>query len=1327
VKIPLIFLITIFVQVKAQKPLFNSQIHYKVEDGLPQSFVSSIIQDKHGFVWFGTLGGLTRYDGKNFLYFLPNPKDSNTVLSSVIVSMKKGPGHSFFIGYENWDKEIFDPIQQRVVSKDMITWMRARKLLLPELFDSQGRIWTWMNHTRSELVLGIPEKNKVIKFDSLHQNSPPGEIINLIEDAKGDIWAFHAKGICKYDALRNRFDLIPYTIPFSLDLKFSHKSCALPDGRLVMTDKDRLIIFDPRNKKFLSVKIPGSEHISVELPMISVGPDRNLYFVAGGSVYRWLPSGDFELVWKVPEESKEVVSFFVDSTHVLWVGTNANGVYKINLRTLPLFASIYNDNFHGDVLNLLPGFSRVAPSAWLKEKWSYGFRYHYTESGTLICSMGKGPDDKIDPVLLKYDQGQWSTLPMPTGKFTDITGITSIGKSIYAVDYEGGLWAWEKPDELPKFVRLGKDLGLSTVIGLATDGNAILLLTQREGIYKFRNNKLVKWYKANEPQKSTIPFVVRYFTGIIPNVSDKKRFWLSTMGDGLIDWHIDKGFQKVLTENDGLPSSVIYCLATDLSKRVWVGTNKGLSVIDPNLSKVYTFQKPDGLPGDEFNRHHVFSFKDGRLAFGGLEGYVVINPDLFAPDTSSPKTALTGLSIKNKPQIFDKSPWMSLPLNELKSIVLPYDQNYLSISYAGIAFGNPGKLTYRYMLEGYDKEWNLNGNATVANYTGLPPGKYTFLVNTANTSGKWSDFVKKFEIQITPPFWATWWAYTLYILIVLTALRTYWKFRENQLRLRNELIIGQAKAHHLQELDLLKTRFFDNITHELRTPLTLILTPLEKLTRQPNLSTASLKNIGHISENANRLLGTINQMLDISKIESGKMQINLTVGNLAEYFVQCIHAFIPEAERKGIILKEEIEHAGKLYHFDADKWGKIIFNLLSNAIKFTPRTGTVHLSLSAKKRDENTEDITLIVRDTGVGMDQNTLPHIFERFYRVNEHEAREQTGTGIGLSLVKELITLLNGNIHVESEPGQGTTFFVTIPLLAVHQLPETVTDQVTPLAHKTHSLAHVPTVDLESPLLLVVEDNEELRQFLTESLREKWRVLAASDGNEAMQMIFEEIPDLIISDVMMPGMDGYTLCQKVKSDVRTNHIPVLLLTAKATQNSKMDGLLAGADDYLSKPFHLNELEQTISTRLLQRNRIRKHLQLEILPPVPTNKAERTTDLFINNLYTQLDRLISTSDMDVQVLATAVNMSHRTLSRKLKMLMDITPVELIRRYRLQKAAMMLSQGETATQVSYQVGFESPSYFSQCFKEQYGVTPSEYANSNSTSARAVQHPKNGVI
>ncbi|MCE7040103.1 hybrid sensor histidine kinase/response regulator transcription factor [Dyadobacter sp. CY312] len=1306
-KILTLLLLLACVRLQAQIPLFNSQVHYKVDDGLPQSYVSSIIQDVDGFVWFGTLGGLARYDGKNFLYFLPNAADSNSVLSSVIVSVREGPGKNFFIGYENWDREIFDPLGQRVVSRDVIRWLKSEKLRL-EMTDRHGRLWT--QDMYANWALALPESKRIIRFSRALNNLPEENIKNLVEDKNGDIWAFNHKGISKYDSVRHRFATEPIHFPFSVDGSNTFKACALPDGRLVTTDRNRLIVFDPESKKISATIIPGSENISTKKPMLAVGPDGKLYFVAGGSVYRWQVSGAFELVWKVPDsfgESKEVVSFFIDSTNVLWVGTNANGVYKINLETLPLFASAYHHNFHSDVLRLLPGFSGVVPARWLNEKWSYGFRYHYTQSGALICTLGKGPEDNLNPVILKYEHGKWTTLPLPAGKFADITGLTSVGESIYAVDYAGGLWTWEKPDQLPKFVQLNKQIAMPAVIGLATDGNTLLVLTQREGIFKFRNQVLEKWYKANDPDKSTMPFIVRYFTGITPNATDKKRFWVGTMGDGLIDWHIDKGFQKVLNEKDGLPSAVIYTMTTDQDKRVWIGTNKGLSMISPDQRKVYSFQKPDGLPGDEFNRYHVFGFGDGRIAFGGVEGYVVFNPKLFSPDNSSPKTALTGLSIKNKPQLFGKSPWIALPLNELKSITLPYDQNYLSLSYAGIAFGNPGKLTYRYMLEGYDKEWNFNGNATTATYTGLPPGTYTFAVNTANTSGKWSPLIKKVIIRITPPFWATWWAYVLYVLLFLAVLRIYWKFRENQLRLRNEVIVEQAKAHHLQELNSVKTRFFDNITHELRTPLTLILTPLDRLIKQPELSPASLKNIGRIRENANRLLDAINQMLDVSKIESGKMQTNLAVGNLFEYSLQCVEAFDQEAERKGIRLEINVLQEPKLYHFDSDKWGKIIFNLLGNAIKFTPAGGTVQVLVSSRILDENTEQINLLVRDTGMGISPENLPHIFERFYMAND--SGTQPGTGIGLSLVKELVELMYGQVEVSSEVDKGSEFKVTIPLTVAGSITEITADSPGKNTNEAGFKTHNTTLVNEAPLLLLVEDNEELRQFLIESLHDNWRIIAASDGKEAMQMIFEEMPDMIVSDVMMPGISGYELCEKIKSDERINHIPILLLTAKASQNSRLDGLLAGADDYLSKPFHLAELEQTITTRLSQRDRIRKHLQLEILPAVPSVQSTKPGDPFISNLYMQLDKLIYDSNADVQILADSVNLSPRSLSRKLKALLDITPGELIRRYRLQKAAVLLSQGDPVTQVAYQIGFESPSYFSQCFKEQYGITPSAFA------------------
>jgi signal transduction histidine kinase/DNA-binding response OmpR family regulator len=1287
--------------VNAQTPLFNGQVHFKVEDGLPQSFVSDVIQDSEGFIWVGTRGGIARYDGKSFLNFTPNLQDSNAISSAVVMSMANGPANGFLIKYENVFYDIFNPHLFQTTFKKELLWAKSIQLH-PELIDSKGR-W-WMRNDDGAYSLASPAISKNTLLDNIADS-----IMELTESPDGNVYAITANGVGNYVSKANRFDVAPFKLLYSPKRLF-YRSCWLRDGRLVLPDNKRLVIYNPATKTYTTQHLYFAKNAYIG--RVQTGPDGLLYVECEGSVYRETKDGQFELLWTMPEShigNKEVLGFLIDKAGVLWVGTNANGLYKVNLQTLPMAAMPYKVNFHSDVLANLPGYSSNAPVGWENNSWSYHFRYHYTQDGRMICSF---PEEKQSGLtVLSYFKGVWSELPAVSDRSIAAGGLTSIGDTIYAINKNGGLWRWNSPTASPEYIDLHLGNLDKTVIDLVTDGKYMLVITERKGIYKFLNNKLEQYYPIANPEKSTIPFGVTWITCVKKNNNINGRFWVATMGHGVLDWDIDKGFIQSISEKDGLPSDIVYTMTTDANDRLWVGTNKGLSLIAGKGAKIYTFQQPDGLPGNEFNRFHVFSFADGKLAFGGLQGYIIFNPSQFGPDTSNPKIAFTSLAIKNVLQLFGQSAWLPTSLNQLKILKLPHNENHLSLSFAAVSFGNPRQLSYRYRLKGYDKNWIEVGNGTTANYTGLPSGQYTFEVNAANTAGQWSRYQKQLIIQIDPPFWATGLAYTLYAVLIFLFLRTYWRFRENRLRLSNEIIIEQDKARQLQEMDEIKTRFFDNITHELRTPLTLILLPLERMLNQTELPAVYRKTISYARDNASRLLGITNQMLDISKTASGKMQVELKLGHLVYYVEECIHAFATEAEKKNIALEQSISAAGGLFYFDADKWGKIIFNLIGNALKFTPEGGTIKIRLWQNNNiSEEVRTCYFTVEDNGIGIAPDVVPHIFDRFYTANNGATDHTGGTGIGLALAKELVQLMQGHIYVESMPGKGSLFTVMIPLKkAGLESPQMASPFQ--LVKKEEEAIAVP-VSGEEPLLLVAEDNDELRQFLKESLQAKWRVVEAPNGLTAWEIAQQELPDLVISDVMMPGMNGYELCSAIKKDNRIGHIPVLLLTAKAAQDSRLEGWSAGANDYLPKPFHFNELELKINNCLEQQERLKKHLQQQVLPAAPPQQETATQDPFVKLLYTQLDILINEAEVDVDALATAMQMGRRTLGRKLKTLLDITPNELIRRYRLQKAAILLSTGTSATQAAYSVGFDSPSYFSQCFKEQYGMSPSEFATHN---------------
>ena len=516
----------------------------------------------------------------------------------------------------------------------------------------------------------------------------------------------------------------------------------------------------------------------------------------------------------------------------------------------------------------------------------------------------------------------------------------------------------------------------------------------------------------------------------------------------------------------------------------------------------------------------------------------------------------------------------------------------------------------------------------------------------------------------------------------------------------------------LSEVDEIKNRFFSNITHELRTPLTLILTPVEKLKNENHYSPADQRILSNVYKNTEQLLRLINQLLDISKIESKQMKVNPTIGDMAKFVEICVQQFSLQAKNRNIQLRYSNFNVSGNYFFDEEKWEKIIFNLLSNAIKFTPEGGEVTATIELIQHNETMQ---FIVADTGIGIRDEEKQKIFDRFYMADDSSTRKQGGTGIGLSLVKELTELMKGQIKVISSYGKGSTFIVQLPITVEEVSTSSATSPLIKIEKTNIALTELQGKAVnEGPLILVVEDNEELLSFIVDCLSPAWRILQASNGKLAWDIVLNELPDIIISDVMMPEMNGDELCQRVKEDVRTGHISVILLTAKAAHESRLAGLKKGADEYLTKPFHLDELELRLQNLVNQQERLRNHLQKELLPESPLKKLPHINDIFIQNLYKELDELLISPNFSVDVLAQTMAMSQRTLNRKLKAILNISPLEFIRKYRLQKAAVLISAGYNISDAAYKVGFDTASYFTQCFKEEYGKTPTDFLNQKSS-------------
>lgn len=807
---------------------------------------------------------------------------------------------------------------------------------------------------------------------------------------------------------------------------------------------------------------------------------------------------------------------------------------------------------------------------------------------------------------------------------------------------------------------------------------------------------------------------IKYF-GILKDTRGLE--WFATE-DGIRVWDKTKLYKLTVTE--GLPNNEVYSLLEDDNGVIWASTLNGICKIAPIQSNdtynfsIVNFGISDGLQWGKFYDHSALKAKDGTLYFGGAHGFNYFDPNKIIYNNSKNKPVLTAFRIFNslikEEEKYNGKVILEEPINKTKQITLKYNQNFITFEFAGMNYVNPSQTYYKYMLKNFDEDWNeISGNELgKATYTGLRPGKYNFMVYTANNDKVWGEIPYELTIIITPPFWATSYAIIIYailtIAIFIYILKLYQKRTQKKILKEKEIYEQEQKI----KLDLMKFQFFTNISHEFRTPLTLILTPLETLIKQQS-DMVLKKKLDSIYQNAHLLLSLVNQLLDFRKLEIKGEKVLFKTGNIIQFIKDIYLQFKELSTTKNIDFTLETSVDYLLINYDHDMMYKIINNLLSNAFKFTPQNG--HIQLTVNKADRNDKEYIMIeVSDTGCGIDEKDLPHIFERFYQIKDDNA--PAGSGIGLHLVKEYARLHNGDITVSSQINIGSTFTVYIPV----DLPKTNDKN-----HQEEEKNGTGEGDIipdtkekdDRKKLLVVEDNDEFRNYLTEQLSECYRVIDAPNGEEAEKLILSEYPDLIISDLMMPKMDGIELCQRVKSNIQTSHTPFILLTARTSDESKMEGYEAGADSYISKPFSFELLCIRIK-KLIEQQENRKmlfHKTIEITPSSITTTS--LDEELVRKALNFVEENIDNPEYSIEDLSKDLGLSKTHLNRKLQSIVDLTPLQFIRSIRLKRAAQLLTNSQyNINEISYMVGFNTLKYFNSHFKEEFQMTPSQYREKN---------------
>ncbi len=1316
--------------------------------GLSNSNVLSIVRDGQGMMWFGTAYGLYRYDGTRIKPFF-NSKDSTSLSHNNINKLYLGPEGKLWARNVNGQFDIYDPEKEHFIRGGPAFYAHyqlASETVGMLMKDRQDRFW--FTHPDHGLSVFFPAEKKTIHIEkserkgSLYSN----HISSIAEGIDGMVWIVHEQGII--DLLDpNRF-VVTKTIRLTDN--------ALPEAanyELMLDSDGDAWVFDPdRDSGVFWIDAFGHE---VKSNRMDSGPFRlnnNMVkaIVEGkrGEIWVGTDHGGINLLDKthgkvvylkdqdfVDQDMPHnvVYSLYKDPEDIIWIGTHKRGVIYYH-QGLLRFSHIKKNFEEG---NSLP-FNDV--NAFVEDK--EGNLYIGTNGGGLLYHDRK--TNRYKQFL--HEPGNPNSLPgdVIVDLIMDQSGVLWIGTYLsglgsfdgknfrnysYSQDVENGIPG-------PSIWKLYEDSKRRIWIGSLKSGLAILDADRKTfqlypaGKTPFKlHNQYITSFTEDDAGNVWIAGgsglnVVNYETG-------QTRYYSDTDGSGLAESYITELFKDSqgtvwLTsigglqyfdvkdstfvhygKAQGLPSPFLVDLLEDDNNNFWISSHMGLSYAEVDRSRrpykisFQNFDQKDGLQAALFNKNSALRTGKGEFIFGGPNGYNIFRSENFAFERNDPSVIFTDFQLFNEQvevgQKIDGRVILPKALGQMDKLVLRHDENLISIGFSALNFLYPEKNKYRYKLVGFNSDWiYLNDNAAKVTFTNLDPGNYTLVVQPGTVLDGWSTKEYKLQIEVLAPFWMTPIAYMLYILLSLSLilyLRNQLLRREKDKFEREQAVL---ESKRVQELDKLKTKFFTNLSHEFRTPLSLIMTPAEHLISNSKDSVL-IPQYQIIQRNARRLLKLINQLLDVKNIENGALDFHPSEGDIVQFLKDGVADFHELSENQHIFLRFESNTNCQQAIFDSDKLEKVLFNLLSNAFKFTPEKGGIVVSVSISQETEELGFLTLSVLDTGVGIPLESQSRIFDRYYTTEGHERLNQ-GSGIGLALAQDFARIMQGDIRFKSVPGEGSEFILEIPITLIPQDEWEEPDQVTEFRR-----------DGQKDCILIAEDHPEFRNYLRECLSDTYEVLIASHGVQAWEIAQNHIPDLVISDYMMPLMDGNELCTKIKSDIKTSHIPVILLTAKKSEETQIRGLDSGCNLYLTKPFNLEVLQLSIKNLLRDRKVVQEQNRKKIQVSASEVQIDSLDDQLIQRAVNFVEKHIEDTELTVEFMSRELGMSRVHLYKKLQSITGKSPIEFIRLIRLQRACQLLMRSQlNVAEVAYLVGYNNAKYFTKHFRAEFGMNPSEY-------------------
>jgi ligand-binding sensor domain-containing protein/signal transduction histidine kinase/DNA-binding response OmpR family regulator len=1355
--IPLLLLITLSIYGQLESIYFRS-----LRQGLSDQFVRCIFKDSKGFIWFGTQNGLTRYDGINMVIYENILDDTNSISYNNISTIFEDSKGNLWIGTFN-GLNLYNRVKDnfiRIAVFDNIVISGICE-------DSDNNLW--IGTIGKGLIKYYTEKNRIENFgiNSIDINSNNSNHITcILTDHEGRLWVGTWNGLY----LRNKNgNIVRHFVKESKNyeglsdnyvnaLSFENDS-VLWIGTLY-GGLDRLLI-NKHNFRFKNYLNKIGKYSVPSILTMTADRRNNLWIglenygllrlnTKSGTINQYIKKeeGSFNSI-----NSNLIRSLYIDDLDILWIGTIGKGVNYIDKRykqfnifkhnpfnnnslcgeEVRCFAEDKNGNIWIATLDGICMYdiernkfaNRITTEKGLSTNAVTSIVFDF-ENNLWVGTLDKGID-RFDKNLIKTDNYK-------------INAIQKVGENkintLY-VDKKNTLWVGTSGSGLFKYDK-SKNSFIQIFNGLKGVGpNEFgyvfsVLETSDHKIWvgtayrlfcleNIGNNKYSYKIFTSDNLEGSIKsnYIVTLFE------DHNKKLWIGSIDHGLFQYDENRGMFISFDLKDGLPDNSILGISEDNEGNLWISTTNGISRFNISDKKFTNFTIDDGLVSEAFNANSIIRNKNGMLFFGSNEGFVSFYPEKISMNNSTQPVCLTDFKLFNQSlRIGVKGSPLCKSITETDKIVLKHYQSSFTIEFVALNYIQGSKSQYAYILEGLESNWNIVKKKNSASYSYVKPGKYLFKVKGSNNDGIWYDKPTTLEIVVLPPFWKSRLAYLLYIAASIFIIYTIIKFR-----------ISILKQIHLVQLNKMKLQFFADISHELRTPLSLIISPIENIFAYVSESNNFRHQLELIHKNAKRLYRLVDEIMYFYRATESKLTLNVHNSDIVKYTNELAHYFYEEAVRRQISFDFKSNLPYLDAWFDHEKYEKIILNLLSNAFKYTPDGGKISVKLEKYSLEnlrlvekENhipktnaKEFLKITISDNGKGIAADDINKIFDRFYRGNNEEYSYQEGTGIGLSLAKTLVELHHGKIYAISEIEKETHFIILLPLGNAHFKKSEIAKKPLDLKFKneddieiSHETPAFRTEVLQNfATVLIVEDNFDLRKYIVSNLSLKFKVLEAGDGDTGYKKAIEYLPDLIISDIIMPVLSGIDLCRQLKGNILTSHIPVVLLTAKTTLEDKLDGIETGADAYITKPFNIRYLEAVVRNLIETRKKLFQRFSQDvyIIPKEITNNP--IDQHFLERLIEYIENNISRTELSVDELSTHLLLSPGHLWRKIKSLTGLTTNEFIRTIRLKKALHFMEEGNiNIAEIAYRVGFSSPAYFTKCFKEQYGKPPSFYLINN---------------